>query len=117
MSWLNLQKRKQQQLLMANFNPDEQYDPSRPNDLGEYQQYRKRLRAEQGAKYLEHERRREAGESSGSSYYTDSEDEAPRRDGMFLASPGKTEPPDSRDLRMLIDSTEAVCPAQNVLAA
>ena len=68
---------------MANFNPDEPYDPSRPNDLVEYQQYRKRLRAERRAKYLEEKRRREAGESSGSSYYTDSEDEAPRRDGTY----------------------------------
>jgi splicing factor 45 len=81
---LTKQKRKQQQQLVANFNPDEAYDPSRPNDLVEYQQYRRRLRAERRAKYMEEKRRRDAGESSGSSYYTDSEEEAPRRDGTSL---------------------------------
>lgn len=62
------------------FDPEEQYDPNRPNDLGEWQAYRKRMRAERRARLIEERRRKEAGEDS-SSYYTDSEDEAPRRDG------------------------------------
>lgn len=64
------------------------YDPNRPNDLGEYQQYRKRLRAEKRAQALADKLRRERGgrSSDESSYYTDSEDEAPRRDGKLLCS-------------------------------
>ena len=69
---------------MPTFDPDEQYDPFKPNDLGEYQYYRKKLREERRTALLEEKRRRAAGESSeGSSYYTgSSEDEAPRRDGQ-----------------------------------
>lgn len=69
---------------MPLFDPEEQYDPNRPNDLGEYQAYRKKLREERRRARAEEARRRAAGEGSdGSSYYTDSEEEAvPRRDGM-----------------------------------
>ena len=70
---------------MPTFDPDEQYDPNKPNDLGEYQQYRKRVREERRAKIVEEKRRKAAGEESseeGSSYYTDSDEAvAPRRDG------------------------------------
>ncbi len=68
---------------MHTFDPEEQYDPYRPNDLGEYQEYRKRVREERREKYMENKRRRAAGESSeGSSDYSDSEEDvAPRRDG------------------------------------
>lgn len=55
------------------FEPDEEYDPNRPNDLGEYQHYRRKVREERFAR-----RRREGSESS---YYSDSSDAAPRRDG------------------------------------
>jgi splicing factor 45 len=69
---------------MPQFDPIEEYDPNRPNDLGEYQAYRQRAREERRAALLEEKRRKDAGESSedGSSYYTDSDTEvAPRRDG------------------------------------
>jgi splicing factor 45 len=67
---------------MFTFDPEEQYDPNRPNDLGEYQEYRKRVKEERRAKYIESRRRKMAGESSeGSSGYSDSEEDAPRRDG------------------------------------
>ncbi|WVF71550.1 hypothetical protein IAT40_006358 [Kwoniella sp. CBS 6097] len=83
-------KRAIRQQLMPTFDPDEQYDPNRPNDLGEYQQYRKRLREERRAKLLEEKRRRAQGLSSEeSSYYTDSEDEAPRRDAPKMFAPPK----------------------------
>lgn len=61
------------------------YDPNRPNDLGEYQQYRKRAKEERGRKLMEAKRRRAEGLSSDeSSYYTDSEEDiAPRRDGKW----------------------------------
>lgn len=75
---------KQQQQFISNFKPEEPYDPTRPNDLGEYQAYRKRLRAEKKAQLVAEKLKREAGGSSAeSSYYTDSEEEAPRRDGKF----------------------------------
>ncbi|KAK8864315.1 hypothetical protein IAR55_001562 [Kwoniella newhampshirensis] len=97
-------KKKNQQPLMPTFDPDEQYDPNRPNDLGEYQQYRKRVREERRAKLLE-ERRRKAeglgGSSDESSYYTDSEeDAAPRRDAPKMFAPPKMYSPPSarRDL-------------------
>lgn len=69
---------------MPTFDPDEQYDPNRPNDLGEYKHYRQKVKEDRRNKYLEDKRRKAAGESSGeSSYYTDSEEEvAPRRDGV-----------------------------------
>ena len=72
---------------MPTFDPDEQYDPNKPNDLGEYQWYRKQVKEERRARLLEEKQRRAAGESSeGSSYYTDSEEEAaPRRDGEAIA--------------------------------
>lgn len=70
---------------MSDFKPDEQYDPNRPNDLGEYQYYRKKLREEKRARLLEEKKRKEIEGSGGeSSYYSDSEDEAPRRDGELL---------------------------------
>lgn len=62
------------------------YDPNRPNDLGEYQAYRKRARAEKRAELVAEKLKRERGGDSGdSSYYTDSEEEAPRRDGEFCS--------------------------------
>ncbi len=77
------------QHIVPTFDPDEQYDPNRPNDLGEYQSYRRKLREEKRAKLAEERRRKAAGEGSSdeSSYYTDSEEEvAPRRDGESLSS-------------------------------
>ncbi|WWD17386.1 hypothetical protein CI109_101827 [Kwoniella shandongensis] len=98
-------KKKIQQPLMPTFDPDEQYDPNRPNDLGEYQQYRKRLREERRAKLLE-ERRRKAeglgGSSDESSYYTDSEEDvAPRRDAPKMFAPPKMYSPPSAARRDL----------------
>ncbi|WWC89415.1 uncharacterized protein L201_004339 [Kwoniella dendrophila CBS 6074] len=81
------------QPFISNFDPEEQYDPNRPNDLGEYQQYRKRLREERRMKLLEERRRKAEGlalSSGESSYYTDSEDEAPvRRDAPKMFAPPK----------------------------
>ncbi|WRT66274.1 uncharacterized protein IL334_003227 [Kwoniella shivajii] len=78
------------QPLLPTFDPEEQYDPNRPNDLGEYQQYRKKLREERRIKLLEERRRKAQGLSSGeSSYYTDSEDDAPRRDAPKMFAPPK----------------------------
>jgi splicing factor 45 len=92
------------------FDPEEQYDPNKPNDLGEYQAYRKRLREERRARLLEEKRRRAAGEDSeGSSYYTDSEEDAPRRDGASSIRPANA------CLRTDLSSTEDVCPAKDVL--
>ncbi|WVR07130.1 hypothetical protein IAU60_004171 [Kwoniella sp. DSM 27419] len=83
--------------LMPTFDPDEQYDPNRPNDLGEYQQYRKRLREDKRAKLLEEKRRKAEGLSSDdSSYYTDSEEEAPRRDAPRMFAPPKMYSPPSK---------------------
>lgn len=66
------------------FIPDEDYDPNYPNDLGEYQHYRQKLRDEGQAQFMEQRRRRAAGEASdASSYYSDSSDDAPRRDGEY----------------------------------
>ncbi|KAK4684536.1 splicing factor 45, partial [Tremellales sp. Uapishka_1] len=87
------------QLIVSTFDPEELYDPNRPNDLGEYQQYRKRLREEKHSEVLEAKRRRAAGEYSsdeGSSYYTDSEEEvAPRRDAPKLFAPPRAYSPPS----------------------
>ncbi|WVW83811.1 hypothetical protein I302_105832 [Kwoniella bestiolae CBS 10118] len=78
------------QPFVSTFNPDEQYDPNRPNDLGEYQAYRKRMREERRMKLVEERRRKAEGLSSGeSSYYTDSEEEAPRRDAPKMFAPPK----------------------------
>ncbi|KAK6910192.1 hypothetical protein I203_104224 [Kwoniella mangroviensis CBS 8507] len=75
---------------ISTFDPEEQYDPNRPNDLGEYQAYRKRMREERRLKLIEERRRKAEGLSSGeSSYYTDSEDEAPRRDAPKMFAPPK----------------------------
>ena len=76
---------KNQAPVIPTFDPDEQYDPYKPNELAEYQYYRKKVREERRAQLIEDKRRKTAGESSeGSSYYTDSsEEEAPRRDGMY----------------------------------
>lgn len=69
--------------MMSDFKPDEQYDPNRPNDLSEYQYYRKKLKEERRVQLMEAKKRREQHGSSGeSSYYTDSEEDVPRRDGM-----------------------------------
>ncbi|WWC70292.1 uncharacterized protein I206_104242 [Kwoniella pini CBS 10737] len=84
---------------ISNFDPDEQYDPNRPNDLGEYQAYRKRLREEKRLKLIEERKRKAQGLSSDeSSYYTDSEDEAPRRDAPKMFAPPKiyTETPSAQ---------------------
>jgi len=78
---LTRQRRQQQQQHFSDFKPDEQYDPNRPNDLGEYQYYRKKLKEEK-RRLAEEKKKRDEG-SGESSYYSDSEDEAPRRDGPF----------------------------------
>lgn len=73
---------------MSDFKPDEQYDPNRPNDLAEYQYYRKKLKEERRAQLAEAKRRRDDGQSDGeSSYYTDSEEDVPRRDGKLSYKP------------------------------
>ncbi|OWZ60169.1 splicing factor 45 [Cryptococcus neoformans c45] len=84
-------KRKNQQPLFPTFDPEEIYDPNRPNDLGEYQQYRKRAKEERRRKLMEAKRRRAEGLSSDeSSYYTDSEEDiAPRRDAPKMFAPPK----------------------------
>jgi hypothetical protein len=70
-----MQKRRQQ--VVHTFQPDEEYDPNTPNDLGEYQHYRRRLREEKRAAA-------DANRGSDdSSYYSDSSVEAPRRDGKL----------------------------------
>ena len=82
------EQKKNNQPVLPCFDPEEQYDPNKPNDLGEYQAYRKKLREEKRSQLIEEKRRRAAGEGSsgeGSSYYTDSEEDvAPRRDGEAL---------------------------------
>ncbi|XAO23895.1 hypothetical protein I312_102680 [Cryptococcus bacillisporus CA1280] len=84
-------RRKNQQPLFPTFDPEEMYDPNRPNDLGEYQQYRKRAKEERRRKLMEAKRRRAEGLSSDeSSYYTDSEEDiAPRRDAPKMFAPPK----------------------------
>lgn len=99
------QKRRAQ--LIPEFDPEEQYDPNRPNDLAEYQRYRRRVKEERRARYMEERRRQLAGESSGSSYYTDSEEEvAPRRDGECILW--------LRAVRLTV-SAQVVRPAEAVL--
>ncbi|WVQ80643.1 hypothetical protein IAT38_002748 [Cryptococcus sp. DSM 104549] len=91
-------KKRVPEPIMPTFNPTEPYDPNHPNDLGEYQQYRKRQREERRAQALEEKRRRAEGLSSEeSSYYTDSSEEAPRRDAPKMFAPPKAySPPASR---------------------
>ncbi|BEJ00635.1 hypothetical protein CcaverHIS631_0504920 [Cutaneotrichosporon cavernicola] len=60
-------KKKKKRRVYHAFDPDEPYDPARPNDLGEYQAYRARLRLERG-------------DSS-------SESDTPRRDAPRLWAP------------------------------
>ncbi|KAI9639480.1 uncharacterized protein MKK02DRAFT_39779 [Dioszegia hungarica] len=98
----NKKKKQQQQQYMSNFAPDELYDPNRPNDLGEYQAYRKRLRAERKAQLVADKLRKDRGGSSGeSSYYSESEEEAPRRDApKMFAPPRLYTPPASIAPRM-----------------
>lgn len=90
--------------VLPTFDPEEQYDPYRPNDLGEYQEYRKRLKEERRAKYIESRRRKMNGEDSESSEYSDSEEEAPRRDGEVSI------------LVELTGSTQDVCSTEDVFA-
>ena len=97
-------------MVVSMFDPDEPYDPNRPNDLGEYRAYRKRLREEKRAKALAERERRARGESSesGSSYYSSSEEEAPRRDGQSAGH---------RLVALLTCSAQNVCPSEDILSA
>lgn len=88
--------------MVYTFQPDEEYDPSRPNDLGEYQLYRAQLVAE----------RRKGRESS--SEYSESSDEAPRRDAPRSFGPPKLwAPPPSLAPQRIVEEPEAQVRAES----
>ena len=71
---------------VAVWNPDEAYDPMRPNDYNEFKLWQRREREERRERILEERRRgddrkRYRRSSSYSSYNSGSEEERPRKAG------------------------------------
>ncbi|WVQ72427.1 hypothetical protein IAR50_001979 [Cryptococcus sp. DSM 104548] len=95
----NKKRKSQHQPYLQAFDPDEEYDPARPNDLGEYQDYRIRAKEERRRQFMEAKKRKAEGlDSDDSSYYSDSdEDYGPRRDAPKMFAPPKMySPPSSK---------------------
>ncbi|KAH9857619.1 hypothetical protein C2E23DRAFT_770503 [Lenzites betulinus] len=92
-------KKKNQQALVV-WDPNETYDPMRPNDYNEFKMWQRKERAERRERLIEEQRRGEDRKryrrsSSGSdSYHSASEDERPRKTGRFEA---REEPEDDYD--------------------
>jgi splicing factor 45 len=55
------------------WDPDEMYDPARPNDYGEYKAWRERMKAEARVQRREMEDRKRARRRSDSEYTSESE--------------------------------------------
>ncbi|CDO68874.1 hypothetical protein BN946_scf185000.g17 [Trametes cinnabarina] len=74
---------------VAIWNPDEPYDPMRPNDYNEFKIWQRREREERRERILEERRRGEdrkryrRSSSYSDSYHSASEDERPRKAGRF----------------------------------
>lgn len=73
---------------VAVWDPEEQYDPLRPNDYHEYKMYKQREREERRERMLEQRRMEDRKRYRRSSSYSDmegsgSEDERPRKTGRF----------------------------------
>ncbi|KAJ9116443.1 hypothetical protein QFC22_004885 [Naganishia vaughanmartiniae] len=86
--------KKQFEMPQHIFIPDEPYNPAKPNDLQEYQDYRKAKREERKARaQAERDEDRRRREGSEKSYYSEdeeddySEEEAPRRDAPRAFAP------------------------------
>ena len=71
---------------MPSWDPDEMYDPMRPNDYNEYKAWRQRDRIEKAAERAA--QRKRARDRERDSEYTESgsEDERPRKTGQFLCA-------------------------------
>ncbi|TYJ55959.1 hypothetical protein B9479_003344 [Cryptococcus floricola] len=109
----NKKRKSQQQPHLPTFNPDEEYDPARPNDLGEYQDYRVRAKEERRRQFMEAKKRKADGlDSDESSYYSDSdEDYGPRRDAPKMFAPPKMySPPSSKALLAPPETSAPVAP-------
>nr|ODN88273.1 hypothetical protein L203_02882 [Cryptococcus depauperatus CBS 7841] len=101
-------KKPQQQQWMPTFDPEEQYDPNRPNDLGEYQHYRKQAKEDRRRKLIDSKRRGEGLSSNESSYCTDSEEDvAPRRDAPKMFAPPKAYSPPSSTVPLPPDDSHS----------
>lgn len=79
---------------VAVWNPDEAYDPMRPNDYNEFKHWQRRDREERRERILEERRRGDdrkryrRSSSYSDSYHSGSEDERPpRKTGEFNAFP------------------------------
>ncbi|KAI0668492.1 hypothetical protein C8Q78DRAFT_262586 [Trametes maxima] len=81
-------KKKNQQALVV-WDPNEVYDPMRPNDYGEFKMWQRKEREERRERLLEERRRGEdrkryrRSSSYSDSYHSGSEDERPRKAGRF----------------------------------
>ncbi|KAI0648299.1 hypothetical protein C8Q79DRAFT_954719 [Trametes meyenii] len=81
-------KKKNQQALVV-WDPNEVYDPMRPNDYGEFKMWQRKEREERRERLLEERRRGEdrkryrRSSSYSDSYHSASEDERPRKTGRF----------------------------------
>ncbi|KAI8999036.1 hypothetical protein BD414DRAFT_527067 [Trametes punicea] len=81
--------KKNKHQALAVWNPDEPYDPMRPNDYNEFKIWQRREREERRERVLEERRRGEdrkryrRSSSYSDSYQSASEDERPRKAGRF----------------------------------
>ena len=78
---------------IAIWNPDEAYDPMRPNDYNEFKLWQRREREERRERILEERRRGEdrkryrRSSSYSDSYHSASEDEKPpRKAGTYISN-------------------------------
>lgn len=83
-----LQNKHMQQQQVAIWDPSEKYDPSRPNDYGEYKHWRARERDERLERARVEMFERKRARRSPSEYSEDerSEDERPRKTGKQYVS-------------------------------
>ncbi|KAI0831715.1 hypothetical protein BC628DRAFT_1451397 [Trametes gibbosa] len=81
-------KKKNQQTLVV-WDPNETYDPMRPNDYNEFKMWQRKERGERRERLIEERRRGDdrkryrRSSSDSESYHSASEDERPRKTGRF----------------------------------